>query len=105
MPNRHHLIGIIALVLLLSAAAAWLWLPDDAGGWAASLHGACLRVGAVMGVLWLAYDDVRRIPPWFWPPLTALAVVLAVKPKLAIYAVPIIVALAILRPRFGRRKS
>ena len=50
-------------------------------------------------MVWLAYGDIRRMPGWFWISVTVLVIVLARWPKSAVYAIPIILALAILRPR------
>jgi hypothetical protein len=63
---RRTLIGILALVLL------FLWLVTlvfGPGGSAASgFAGGCLRVGLVLGALWLAWPQilagVKRLPGW-----------------------------------------
>lgn len=60
---------------------------------------ACVRVGAVMAVLWLAYDEVSRLPAWIWAAVPLLLALLAFKPKALLIAVPIIIALVILKPR------
>ena len=99
---RHHAIGIIALVLLLGAAAIWIWPLE----WSMqdALLGALVRVGAVMGALWLAYDDVKRLPPWIVAVVPLLLLTLAVKPKWFLIALPIVIALAILRPRIAPKR-
>ena len=99
---RKHLIGIIALVLLSGAVFFWINPPDEGIGF--GLEAACWRVGALMTVLWLAYDELYRVPAWLWPMALTLLVILAIRPRWFVFAVPIIVALAILRPRFGRRQ-
>ena len=94
---RRHGIGIIALVLLLAAALLWIWpLPWH---WYEPLKSACSRLGPFMAVLWLAYPEVKRLPPWLLGTIPVLVVVLAVKPKWFLIAVPIIIALAILKPK------
>jgi len=90
-------IGIIALVLLASALLLWL-RPLDWGGQQALLA-ACVRVGVVMSALWLAHPQVSRLPAWFLPTLLVAAIVVAIRPKLIVLAVPLIIALCILRPR------
>jgi len=97
---RRPAIGIIALLLLLAAAALWLW-PVGEGN---DLYlGACVRVGAVMAVFWLAYEEVSRLPAWIWATVPVLLVILAVKPKWLLIAVPVVLLMAILKPR--RRTS
>ena len=69
---------------------------------ATQIEAACWRMGTLLTVLWLAYEELRRLPRWLFGVLLATAVIAAIKPKTLLLAVPIIVGLAILRPRFGR---
>ena len=97
---RRHLIGIIALLLLVGGVVFWIWPPR--GSWQGQLEAACWRVGALAAVIWLAYEQVQRMPAWFWVSLPALVVVLAKWPRWFLLAVPIVLALAILKPRVGK---
>ena len=99
---RRHLIGIIALLSLLGAVAFWIWPPQSAFG--IQLKAACARGGALAAVVWLAFPDVRRMPAWLWGILLGILVVVAIRPKAVFLAIPIIIALAILKPRIGRRR-
>ena len=99
---RRHMIGIIAIVLLLAAAALWIW-PLDAS-WYEPLKAACSRLGPFMAVLWLAYNEVRRLPPWLLATVPALVLVLAVRPRWFFIALPIVIALVILRPKAPKRR-
>jgi hypothetical protein len=98
---RRHLIGIIALLSLLGAVTFWVWPPESA--WSGQLEAACWRGGALASMLWLAYADIRRMPAWFWLSLPVLAAILVVRPRRFLYVIPIIVVLAILKPRARRR--
>ena len=99
---RRHAIGIIAVVLLLGAAALWIW-PLEAS-WYEPLKAACSRLGPFMAVLWLAYDEVKRLPPWLLATVPGLVLVLAVRPRWFLIALPIVIALAILKPRAPSRR-
>ena len=99
---RRHAIGIIALVLLAAAGVLWLWPNED--NTLLGLEAACWRVGALMGVLWVAYSDVQRIPAWILGVVPPLIVLLAWRPRLFLVVAPIILAIAILRPRSPRNK-
>ncbi len=99
---RRHLLGIVAVLLFAGAVAFWIWPPEGAA--AQQFEAACWRVGALVAVFWLAYPQLYRVPSWLWPALTVSLAVLAIRPKYFVLAVPIIVALAILRPRIGRRR-
>jgi hypothetical protein len=102
---RRHAIGIIAIVLLAGSAALFVWRHvDPAEDWRFALMGATVRVGVIMGVVWLAYDEVKRLPAWIWGAFVVLLVILAVKPKALVIAVPIVIALAILKPRLKPRR-
>jgi hypothetical protein len=98
---RRHLIGILALLLLLGAGVFWIWPPQ--GAWSGQLEAACWRGGALASVIWLAYTDVRRMPAWFWLSLPLLTVVLVRWPRRFLYVIPVIIALAILKPQARRR--
>ena len=95
---RRRLIGIISLVLF---AGALVSMHNDAP----QFTSACSRVGALMAVLWLAYKELGRLPERIWRPLLLAALVLAIRPRLILWAIPLIIILAILKPRFGRRSN
>ena len=99
---RRHLIGIIAVLSLLGAVACEIWPPQEA--WGATLQSGLCRGGVLAAVVWLAYPEIRRMPAWLWSMLLGILVVVAIRPRTVIVAVPIIIALAILRPRIGRRR-
>jgi hypothetical protein len=91
------MIGIISVILLVGALALWIW-PSQAS-WYVPFWSACCRLGPFMAVLWVAYPEVRRMPAWLVAAIPLLIVLLAVRPKLFLIALPVVIALAILRPR------
>ncbi len=92
---RRHLLGIIALAFLLAGLGIWYWSPPDFKWWAAETE----RIGIILGVLWLAYHDLRRIPVWIWPAIL-VALIIAVRwPKSLLVLVPLLILVALLRPR------
>ncbi len=100
---RRHAIGIIAIVLLVRGVVREFW-PIEGQGLLKGLNAACWRVGPLMTVLWLAYPQIHRMPAWLWATIPALTIVLALRPKWFLIALPIVVALAVLRPRNGNRR-
>ena len=98
----RHTIGIIAILLLLGAVL--LWISPQPGAWGESLKAACWRLGPCMVVLWLAYPEVARLPGWIWAVIPLLLAILAWRPKLFLVFAPIVIALAIVRPKLPRRK-
>jgi hypothetical protein len=100
---RRHATGVIALVLLV--LAAWFFVSPPTGPVGQELQAAFARIGVVMAVIWLAYDQLKRVPGWLLWTLPVFVVVLAFRPRYLLILVPVVIALAILRPRVrpGRR--
>jgi hypothetical protein len=99
---RRLAIGLIAIVLLLIAVVLQIGQWEDPN--AADLESACLRIGAVMAVIWLAYEHLHRVPAWLWFSLPVLLFALARRPQWLLFLVPLVIALAILRPRPNSRR-
>jgi hypothetical protein len=63
---NRTLLGLIALVLLVVGGIAALRGPPD--GSAAGLAGGCIRIGLVLGALWLALPQIlaamHNLPRW-----------------------------------------
>lgn len=91
---RRHILGICALLLLAGAVYFRIQPPESDVG--VGLHSACMRVGALCAVLWLAYRDLVRLPPWIGSVILVAAIFVAVRPKLAVIAVPLVISLMIL---------
>jgi hypothetical protein len=50
-----------------------------------------------MTVLWLAYNDVRRMPPWLLGAIPVVIVLLAVKPRWFLFVLPILIVIGVLQ--------
>jgi len=76
----------------------------QAGG-GALFESACLRVGIVFCLAWLAWPELSRLPPAMYLSLGIGGLVVA-KWKRAIFIIaPLIVAIWFLQPRGKRRKG
>ena len=99
---HRMLIGIIALALLVTAAV--LYAQGLAEKHVLVLSG-CLRMGLVLGAIWLAYDQVRDIarktPPWVAGAILICLLVVVVRPR-AIFAVGPLLAGALALHYLGR---
>lgn len=97
---RRTALGLSSAALLAAAGALWYsGSPNEA------VYSALLRAGAVLGVLWLAYDPLARLPAWILGgvPVLALLVVLTRTGKwLLLLLVPVLVVMAIVKPRRRR---
>jgi hypothetical protein len=94
---RRHAVGLIAIVLLSLAVYFWIWPPTGPVG--QELQAAFGRIGVVMVVVWLAYDQLKRVPGWLLWTLPVMLVALAWRPKWLLVLIPALIVLAILRPR------
>ena len=97
---QRTILGILSLVLLLSAAVLWLFWPD-AG--TSITFAFCWRMGAMVGAAWLAYEDVQRLPGWLLATTPVLLIVLVRWPRYLVVVLPVVVVLAFFYSRFVRR--
>ena len=93
-------VGIIALAFLGGALALWV-RPLDWDGYLAML-GACVRIGLVMGAIWLAHPQLVKLPAWLPNVMLVAAIGVALKPRLIFIAVPLLLLFFWLRPRSGK---
>lgn len=100
--DRRPLIGGIAVVLLVSGFVS-LQFPQLIGASADTVSAGCIRIGAIMGALWLAYRDLDRIPSWLWTGLVVVLAIVALRPRAAIVILPVLMAVWMIMPK--RRKQ
>jgi len=100
---RRHLIGILSIILLIGAAL--LQFSPCEGQGARMLLATCWRLGPVLAVLWLAYPEVERMPPWIWFLVPGIIAVLVWKPRLLFIAVPVLLLIGVLRPRTAKKSA
>jgi hypothetical protein len=92
---NRTLLGICALALLVMGAIALRAGPS--GITSTSFAAGCLRVGLVLGALWLALPQIegllKRTPRWVLVSLAVALVILFLQPKLLLLALPILAVL------------
>lgn len=100
---RQTVLGILAAVLVAGAVYFSLWPPEREGlrTWVLP---ACVRMGALTVALWMAWNDLQRLPSWVLGTTLAALALVAFRPRLFLFLVPLIIVLAVIRPRFGQRK-
>lgn len=114
LPVNRTAVGLIALGCLTLGAGLYFvvsWLPDSSS--VVFLQGALIRVGLLMGAVWLALPGRHQAAAWAnISPRTVvgllLAVIVTARIQLRILipvAVVIGVILVLLRPRSKRRPS
>ena len=96
-------IGLIALVLIGSAVV--LWMMGYVANAMAGTVGGLLRVGLVMGALWLAMPQLaaffQKTPKWLLIALVAAVVVFALQPKLLWWIPVVMIGVWFVYSRFG----
>ncbi len=100
---RRHAIGIIALVLLATGAIVPFTMEESPA--TKDLEAACWRIGPLLVAVWLAYEQLKRVPIWLWLALPVLILVVARWPRTLWVVIPLLVAVAILKPRMRPRGS
>jgi hypothetical protein len=91
-------VGILALLLLVSGGI-FLALSAEDDSWQTSAAG-CLRVGAILAVLWLALPEVTRpVSRWILLAVVVGIFLVARRPQLIVLALVFLAGVAILRPR------
>jgi hypothetical protein len=95
--SRRTTIALIGFALLLVGAGLYFYGPQKES-WLA-FCGACVRVGAIMVALWLAFPQVSRVPGWLYGCTLAGLVVIAFRRWAILWVGPTLVALWLLRPR------
>jgi hypothetical protein len=100
--NRSTL-GIVALALIGLGFFTWSQGPEGATAFAFG----CVRVGLVLGALWLAWPQIvsflTRTPRWLLVASGIALVVCAVKPMLLVVAVPMLGALWLLGSKLATK--
>ena len=112
---RRHALGVVALLFM----TAWIGLMVFGGttGLNRAVAGGAMRIGLVLGAIWLALPQLRqikaRIPPWLVGVLALSGLAVAVRPKMAAYVLPVAAAIVVLQfvgwlfkpPSNGRGKT
>jgi hypothetical protein len=102
-------IGICGVIVFLGGVLLYLFGPNEDAYAMAAASG--VRVGLVLGAIWLSYPQLARVPWWLVRAGLAVVLVIAALPRPALaraavgIVVPLLIALWLLRPRPPRKKS
>ncbi|MBB77333.1 MAG: hypothetical protein CMJ75_22740 [Planctomycetaceae bacterium] len=92
---QRYFLGILAL-LLTTTGLLWLWNGTN-NELENAIAAACLKVGPVLGALWLAFPQVlqlvRRFPPTLIVAIVVSSGFVIVRPKSAPFVVPVLFAI------------
>ena len=99
---QRNMLGIIAVVMLIAGAVMLWWFVESKWDFLAA---SCLRIGAVLGALWLALPQLQEMSRWFYRAAIAIALVVAVFSKYAVVIVPILGILWFFGPKTGKHQA
>jgi hypothetical protein len=83
---RRHVLGIAGILLLVLAAALLPFVDGNNQVWPA----ACLRMGLVLVVLWMAWPELASLSKWLARAALVVAVVVAAFSKYAWILIPLL---------------
>ena len=86
---RRHLLGVMSLAFLGFAAIVCL-SPPLAAYQGAGLIG--VRIGLVLGVLWIAWPDLLRLPKWTWFAVLIGLLLVVFARGVLVFAAPVLAA-------------
>lgn len=100
---RRHLLGIIAIVLLvIGVVMFFVRLEDETYTF---FQAACLRVGLVLGAIWLALPQLESMSRWLYRAVLVVAIVVAAFSRYAVILVPLLLAMWFIKPRGDKAKG
>jgi hypothetical protein len=100
---RRTVLGILAVICLVGGVALLWFGPADETYLMFGSSG--LRIGLVLGAFWLAYPQLSYVPWWFVQALLVGAVVVAVRPRMALIVLPLLLTIWLIRPRKRKEPS
>ena len=98
MTDRRSLLGWTSFATLFLGLAIHILQPSFVN--VPMCIAACIRVGIMLGVLWLAYRDLQNIPAWMWTCLIVLMIVVAIRPRAAFVILPTLALARLLNLKF-----
>jgi hypothetical protein len=94
---KRHLLGIIALGLILSGIVGLYW-GFSANSQSAMAAGVGLRAGLVLGALWIAFPQLmqlaRALPSWLLGLLAAGLLIVVIRPQMMSLVLIVVAVLA-----------
>jgi hypothetical protein len=97
---RRHAFGLIG-ILFLALAIVGLVYAGSGGAQRSMAASICMRVGLVLGAIWLAYPQlkqiVERVPAWMMVSVGLAVAVLVVRPRAILAIGPVLLVIFVLQ--------
>ena len=100
MDIRRHLMGLFGIVFLISGTGLLFLKGANDSQWS-MFASICIRVGLMLGAIWLAFPQVvglaKKFPPWLMVAIVTAGLVVAARPRMILYLGPVVAAIAVLQ--------
>lgn len=100
MDIRRHLMGFFGIAFLIGGVGL-LYVKGASDSQWSMFASICIRVGLMLGAIWLAFPQVvgiaKRFPPWLMATAAISAIVVAARPRMILYLGPVVAAIAFLQ--------
>jgi hypothetical protein len=100
MDIRRHIMGLFGIAFLLTGVGLLVAKGTNDAQWS-MLASVCIRVGLMLGAIWLAFPQIvgltKRFPPWLMATIGVAGIVVAARPRMIVYLGPLVAAIALLQ--------
>lgn len=100
MDIRRHIMGSLGIAFLLGGLGLLIVKGTGDSQWS-MFASICMRVGLMLGAIWLAFPQVvalaKRFPPWLMATIAISGLVIAARPRMILYLGPVVAAIAFLQ--------
>lgn len=100
MDIRRHLMGLFGIAFLVGGVSLLLVKGASDSQWS-MFASICIRVGLMLGAIWLAFPQLvgltKRFPPWLMGTVAVSGLVVAARPRMILYLGPVVAAIAFLQ--------
>ena len=103
MLSKRSQIGLISLTALAVAGGIWLFAEDQ--GYYGPVQAALLRIGLVMGAIWIGYPQISKLPIWLATIGIVSVLTILLFKKAAIIVIPLLILIWLLRPRPSKKRN
>ncbi|MBA2114846.1 hypothetical protein [Bremerella alba] len=103
MLSKRSQIGLISLTTLAATAAIWLFADDQS--YYGPAQAALLRIGLVMGAVWIGFPQISKLPVWLATIGIVSVLAILLFKKAAIVLIPLLILIWLLRPRPSKKRT